>query len=101
MPTEKVDFMEVLRTPSVHLRFFVDHLNKISASLPVENDDRQIITDMLPRLQDVNKQVELKTSSKDDARLSSLNSALDFSGFPGIEKHVSLHFGLSFFSVAY
>lgn len=90
MPEEPTNLLQIVRIPGQHLRTFVDRLQRISATLPVDDEDQQVITEILPRLQDVTRQVELKLSSKDDARLSSLSLALDFSAFPSVEKFVSM-----------
>ncbi|THH02991.1 hypothetical protein EW145_g6620, partial [Phellinidium pouzarii] len=83
---EEVDFMGLLRMPSLHLRVFVSRLRTISEQSSEGSEDRQAISEIFPRLWDVSRQVELKTSaSKERARLSSLAAALDFSSHPAIE----------------
>ena len=51
MPEESTNLLQIVRIPGQHLRTFVDRLQRISATLPVDDEDQQVITEILPRLQ--------------------------------------------------
>ncbi|KLO18597.1 hypothetical protein SCHPADRAFT_116011 [Schizopora paradoxa] len=86
-----MDFMTYLRTPCMYLRDFASRIRAISDATSEGNEDKQVLSEIWPRLWDVSHETEVMTSaSREKARLSRLASALNISKYPGLENDIEI-----------